>query len=283
MSDQKLHRLVLSALFAALCTVMTLVIQVPSPVQGYVNLGDCAVLLSAWALGPLYGGAAAGTGSMLADLLSGYPHYAPGTFVIKLFMAAAAGLLFRALRREGRVRLLPAQLVSGALAEALMVAGYFGYACLWLGKGLAAAASVPGNVVQGCFGLRRGHAGHVQPACGDVGHNPAGSRPGTQAQIGAYQHCQHHACDDPDLFPVPRCLFNPFSCHGIPPLSGRPLPRHSARPKSGFIFYCLYGRVLPILSYYITAQARISITEQLQLPRRRAEALINCCAAVSCA
>ena len=78
---------------------------------------------------------------------------APGTFVIKLSMAAAAGLLFRALRREGRVRLLPAQLVSGALAEALMVAGYFGYACLWLGKGLAAAASVPGNVVQGCFGL----------------------------------------------------------------------------------------------------------------------------------
>ena len=153
MSDQKLRRLVLSALFAALCTVMTLVIQVPSPVQGYVNLGDCAVLLSAWALGPLYGGAAAGTGSMLADLLSGYPHYAPGTFVIKLFMAAAAGLLFRALRREGRIRLLPAQLFSGTLAEALMVAGYFGYACLWLGKGLAAASSIPGNVVQAVFGL----------------------------------------------------------------------------------------------------------------------------------
>ena len=153
MSDQKLRRLVLSALFAALCTIMTLVIQVPSPVQGYINLGDCAVLLAAWALGPLYGGAAAGTGSMLADLLSGYPHYAPGTFVIKLSMAVLAGVLFRALRREERVRLLPAQLVSGALAEALMVAGYFGYACLWLGKGLAAAASVPGNVVQGCFGL----------------------------------------------------------------------------------------------------------------------------------
>ena len=152
MSDQKLRRLVLSALFAALCTVMTLVIQVPSTVQGYVNLGDCAVLLSAWALGPLYGGAAAGTGSMLADLLSGYPHYAPGTFVIKLSMAVLAGLLFRALRREGRVRLLPAQLVSG---------GYFGYACLWLGKGLAAAASVPGNLVQGCFGLAAAVAVHA--------------------------------------------------------------------------------------------------------------------------
>ena len=34
-----------------------------------------------------------------------------------------------------------------------MVAGYFGYACLILGKGLAAAASIPGNLVQGIFGL----------------------------------------------------------------------------------------------------------------------------------
>ena len=99
MSDTKIRKLVMAALFAALCTVMTMVIQVPSPMQGYVNLGDCAVLLSAWVLGPLYGGAAAGTGSMLADILSGYAHYAPGTFLIKLAMAAAAALIFRALQR----------------------------------------------------------------------------------------------------------------------------------------------------------------------------------------
>ena len=47
MSHVKIRKLVLAALFAALCTVMTLVIQIPSPMQGYVNLGDCAVLLSA--------------------------------------------------------------------------------------------------------------------------------------------------------------------------------------------------------------------------------------------
>ena len=51
MTDKKLHRLVLAALFTALTTVMTMVIQVPSPMQGYVNLGDCGVLLSAWVLG----------------------------------------------------------------------------------------------------------------------------------------------------------------------------------------------------------------------------------------
>lgn len=151
MSDQKLHKLVLAALFAALCTVMTMVIQIPTAMHGYLNLGDCAVLLAAWVLGAWYGGAAAGIGSMLADLLS-YPLYAPGTFVIKLAMGVAAGAIFRAMRgTHGKT--LPAQLVSGVVAELIMVLGYFVYACLLLGEGLAAATSIPGNLVQGAVGL----------------------------------------------------------------------------------------------------------------------------------
>ena len=53
MRHSNVKKLVMAALFAALTTVMTMVIQVPSPMQGYVNLGDCAVLLSAGVLGPL--------------------------------------------------------------------------------------------------------------------------------------------------------------------------------------------------------------------------------------
>ena len=155
MTDSKIRKLVLSALMAALCTVMTMVIQVPSPMQGYVNLGDCAVLISAWMLGPLYGGAAAGIGSALADLLSGYAHYVPGTFAIKLVMAVAAALIFRAATKKGLFAssVLLGQIVGGVVAEVIMVLGYFAYASLWLGKGLAAAASIPGNIVQGVFGL----------------------------------------------------------------------------------------------------------------------------------
>ena len=156
MTDMKLRKLVLAALFAALCTVMTMVIQVPSPMQGYVNLGDCAVLLSAWVLGPWYGFAAAGVGSALVDLLSGYAYYVPGTLVIKFTMAVAAAYIFEAMReRSGK---LAAQLIGGAAAEIIMVLGYFGYASLWLGKGLAAAASIPGNLVQGVFGIAAGIA-----------------------------------------------------------------------------------------------------------------------------
>ena len=123
MSHDHIHKLVRASLFAALCTIMTLVIQVPSPMQGYVNLGDCAVLLSAWVLGPWYGGAAAGVGSMLADLLSGYAHYAPGTFAVKLAMAVAAGCLFRALRNKA-IQPLPAQLADAYLKGNARAGGY---------------------------------------------------------------------------------------------------------------------------------------------------------------
>ena len=148
MSDKKTRKLVISAMMAALTYVATMVIQIPSPMNGYVNLGDCFVLLSGWLLGPWYGGAAAGIGSMLTDLLSGYGHYAPGTFVIKGLDALVAALLFRAMGRTST-----AALVSGLVGEAIMVAGYFGYAALLLGKGLGAAASIPGNLVQAALGL----------------------------------------------------------------------------------------------------------------------------------
>ena len=153
MSDKKVQKLVVSALMAALTYVATMVVRIPSPMNGYVNLGDCFVLLSGWLLGPWYGGAAAGIGSMLVDLLSGYGHYVPGTLIIKGVDAMAAALIFRALGR-GKTGML----VSGIVGETIMVLGYFFYASLILGKGLAAAASIPGNIVQGIAGIAIGMA-----------------------------------------------------------------------------------------------------------------------------
>ena len=148
MNNQKVRKLVLSALMAALVYVATSIIQIPSPVNGYVNLGDCFVLLSGWLLGPWYGAAAAGIGSMLVDLLGVYAHYAPGTLIIKGVDALAAALIFRAMGRSKT-----ALLVSGTVGEIIMVVGYFGYASLLLGKGWGAAASIPGNLVQGAMGM----------------------------------------------------------------------------------------------------------------------------------
>ena len=153
MNNQKARKLVLSALMAALVYVATSIIQIPSPVNGDVNLGDCSLPLSAWLLGPWYGAAAAGIGSMLVDLLSGYGHYVPGTLIIKGVDALAAALIFRAMGRSKT-----ALLVSGTVGEIIMVVGYFFYASLILGKGLAAAASIPGNIVQGIAGVAIGMA-----------------------------------------------------------------------------------------------------------------------------
>ena len=61
----------MAALMAAMACVATMVIKIPIPATGgYINLGDCIVLLSGIILGPVYGGIAAGLGSALADLLA---------------------------------------------------------------------------------------------------------------------------------------------------------------------------------------------------------------------
>ena len=98
MKHDKLIKLVLAALFAALTCVATMLIHIPMPAtNGYINLGDGMVLLGAFLLGPAYGFAAGGLGSMLADLLLGYASYAPGTFIIKGLTALVAALILRAL------------------------------------------------------------------------------------------------------------------------------------------------------------------------------------------
>lgn len=145
-------KIILTALFAAITYIATIIIQIPSPMEGYINLGDCIVLLSAWLLGPVYGTLAAAVGSGLADILTGYGYYAPGTIVIKSVMAIVAYYIFKFSFKKDKNKIVY-NIFSGVTAELIMVLGYFLYACLILGNGLAAALSIPGNLVQGLAGL----------------------------------------------------------------------------------------------------------------------------------
>lgn len=88
--NNKTRKIVLAAMLAALCCVATMIIKIPSPLKGYLNLGDCIVLLSGFMLSPVYGFLAAGIGSALADIFSGYVIYAPATFIIKGIMTLIA-------------------------------------------------------------------------------------------------------------------------------------------------------------------------------------------------
>lgn len=144
----QIKNLVFAALLAALACVATLVLTVPSPTGGYMNLGDTVVVLSAYLLGPWWGAAAAGIGSMLADLFAGYPAYAPATLVIKAVMALLAAVLYKALGKKNW-----AFLVCAVAAEAVMVVGYWLYDGFLMGSVMGAAVGIPSNLVQAAFGL----------------------------------------------------------------------------------------------------------------------------------
>lgn len=146
-----IRKIVLCAMFAALCCLSTMVIQVPSPLGGYLNLGDGFVLTGAFLLGPWYGALAGGLGSALADLLSGYVQYVPGTFLIKAGMAVIAGLLCRPFARH--LPALPARLLAALPGECLMVLGYLLYEAWPLAYGAGALVGVTSNVMQAILGV----------------------------------------------------------------------------------------------------------------------------------
>ena len=143
-------KLVMTALLAALTCVATLIIRIPSPLHGYINLGDCIVLVSGWLLGPVYGFLAAGIGSALADVFAGYFVYAPATFAIKGLMAVAAYFIFKALSNNKLSK--AGYIISGIVAEIIMIAGYFVFEGFLYGFG-AVLVNIPPNAVQGVAGI----------------------------------------------------------------------------------------------------------------------------------
>lgn len=144
------QKIVTAAVLAALACIATMIIKIPSPMKGYLNLGDCVVLLSGWALSPLYGFLAAGIGSALADLFSGYVIYAPATFVIKGLMALAAFYIFKL--TQAKLGNLPSRIISGIIAELIMVFGYFIFEGILYGFA-PSVVNIPANAVQGVAGL----------------------------------------------------------------------------------------------------------------------------------
>lgn len=128
------------AVFAALIFVFTAYFHVPSH-TGYTHIGDAFVYLAACLLPPAHAAAAGAVGAGLADLLSGYALWAPGTLVIK----AVTALLFSS---NGTKIITPRNLIALPPAWFLCIFGYWGYESLLTGNWGAAAAGIPGYVTQ---------------------------------------------------------------------------------------------------------------------------------------
>lgn len=151
MTDTKIARLSLGALFASLVFIGTFILKIPTPgTGGYIHPGDALVILSGVFLGPNYGFLAAAVGSALADILGGYVFYAPITFAVKGCIALLAAIAFR---RLAKTHSPCAALMAGGVIDILFtVLGYGIPEALIYGPAGALASAFP-NFVQGLSGM----------------------------------------------------------------------------------------------------------------------------------
>lgn len=144
MNTKKLHKLIAAAILAALCFCATFLLKIPF-LNGYIHLGDCFCLIAGWLMGPI-GALASGLGSALADLAAGYAIYLPATFVIK------AGMTLIAILPCHQKTSLLRRVLAAALAELLMVLGYFLFEWAVYGIG-GALPAISGNLLQAAGGI----------------------------------------------------------------------------------------------------------------------------------
>lgn len=127
--SEKTSIMVMSALFMAITCVCTMFIKIPTA-AGYVHLGTMVVFLGVYVLGLKYGVLAGAVGTALADLLSGYAIWAPGSLAVVLLATLVyAALINRSYKKnEGIGRVPDAGEIAGIIFAALIfVLGYFMY------------------------------------------------------------------------------------------------------------------------------------------------------------
>lgn len=94
----KTKDLALIAVMIALVTVVTVFTKIPLMYsKGYFNIGDALVMSFSTLIPVPLGTVVGGIGSALADGVTGYYHYLPGTLVIKAVEAAVTAILYKKL------------------------------------------------------------------------------------------------------------------------------------------------------------------------------------------
>ena len=127
-------------MFSALVFVITAYLHIPT-YNGYVHCGDGFIFIAACILPMPYSILVGVLGAMLADLLTGFAIWAPGSMIIKGLLA----LLFtyksnKIITKRNLFMLLPAALISAV--------GYYLYEALIIGSFIASLAGIPGSLVQ---------------------------------------------------------------------------------------------------------------------------------------
>ena len=140
MKKNHIKLMCISGIFSALVFVITAYLHVPT-YNGYVHFGDGFIFLAACILPMPYSIIVGVVGAMLADLLTGFAIWAPGSMIIKGVLA----LLFsykakKIVTARNLIMLLPAALISAG--------GYYLYEALITRSFVASLAGIPGSLIQ---------------------------------------------------------------------------------------------------------------------------------------
>lgn len=157
--DYRIKMLVLTGLMIALTFVAGSIIKIPT-LNGFIQPGDCMVLLSAVFLGKKYGTAAGAIGMALVDILGGYIIWSPFTFVIKGLMALTAAIIIEKAKNKNFKTYLVAFIAAGLvdligyfIGNAIMGGLIMGASNGFIGSIMYAAMHVPGDTVQVVLGI----------------------------------------------------------------------------------------------------------------------------------
>ena len=146
--NNKTKLLVLNGLMIALVCMATMVIQIPIPMtEGYVNIGDSIIFVTSILFGPISGMIAGGFGSALADILTGYSHWALFTLLIKGFEGYIVGIIVR--ENTNLIK----NILATSLGVIIMVSGYLLAGTFLQGSFIVALGSVSSNMIQGIVSI----------------------------------------------------------------------------------------------------------------------------------
>lgn len=144
MKDEKIKTLTKMAVLTALTAVLTLIIRIPTPTGGNINLGDVVIFISSFLLGGSRGGLVGGIGSATADLLGGSSNFVIATLIIKFLEGFAVGQLFNLFKKQNTIAII----LSASAGAFIMVLGYFIFEYFFFGIGTAISVVLP-NIMQG--------------------------------------------------------------------------------------------------------------------------------------
>ena len=140
MKKQKIKLMCLAGVFTALVYVFTAYLHIPSH-TGYTHVGDGFIYLAACLLPLPYAAFVGAVGALLADCLTGFTIWAPGSVIIK-----AVAVLFFVRKSEKIITLRNA--LALLPASAVCIGGYYLYEAIITGNFVAPIAGIPGYITQ---------------------------------------------------------------------------------------------------------------------------------------